>query len=692
MAQLLMTEPRTVGADVVGAPSPVQVMPSRRTLNNRFPTLCFFVETGALNFFEILLTSDCRLFDAENAGERVSGNFYSSREDAGLLEAENGRGIYHVPPVVLKNFAQQMPKPEQLFFVAIAYATSNGAGPHFSHPQETLSSMAPSIIISRDFTGATLSHVLGTVAERMRTVGPFGKIEVSPKSPAVPGPGGLPLKPPASGETPSPAPIDPIGTTAPPADDAEKGPTPSYPDEGEDGVDVDREQEQLRADGNGKTSGSIPQNGGNGDSGPGGVNRGVPTDPALPAWDDIEYDDGFGPPHEATETEENKRPPTHGIGEYGDDDYGIPPSGNGPTPSTTHGGYGAPGAGNGGSAVDHPLKTDLRDLDPMEGIVVQSLDHPFEQLGGVSADGVGITAQVILSDEAKRRIVQYVAEADHGQARYSAMNLDGEFKGRAGRESLYFHRAHRGLSYGIAQFNQDSGDLGRLLTLMHDRDAALFQEVFGPNWRALLNTTTSAGPGSLDVEGGRSSRVQPVGNADLWEEPWVARFRRASDQPTFQAAQNQLAARLFLDPVMVYASRLGLYTERGLVMLYDIALQAGLNEALIFVVNAIGPIKTEAQRASCLKALLDQSEEPTLEEFQRNTELPPSGDWTYDTHAAMVGALRELHQRGAEIPIELPAYDEMLDALVIASARRKWAQRVERLRAATELSDQPYTS
>lgn len=195
MAQLLMTANRPEEPALVRA-SEIRVIPSRRTLDNRFPTLCFFVETGSLPLFEVLLATNRLLFDPKNAGERVPGQFYASREDVGLLETENGHGVYHVPPVVLKTFAQQSPKPTRLYFVAIAYPTPDGKGAKFSHPPETLATSAPSIGISTDFSPATLSHVLGAAVEKLKTVGPRGKINSSPRKPVPQGPGGLPLMPP----------------------------------------------------------------------------------------------------------------------------------------------------------------------------------------------------------------------------------------------------------------------------------------------------------------------------------------------------------------------------------------------------------------------------------------------------------------------------------------------------------------
>src|SRR5262249_27193227 len=140
-----------------------------------------------------------------------------------------------------------------------------------------------------------------------------------------------------------------------------------------------------------------------------------------------------------------------------------------------------------------------------------------------------------------------------------------EFKGKFKGHPAH-NRYHIGLSYGIIQFTQDSGMLGRLLTMMKQRDATKFAEIFGTHADQLLLVATAAGPASKDVGGGRSARVQPVDGTDLWEEPWLSRFREAGKHRPFQAAQNQLASEGYLDPMLTFAKWLGLDTDRALTL------------------------------------------------------------------------------------------------------------------------------
>ncbi|MED5431760.1 MAG: chitosanase, partial [Pseudomonadota bacterium] len=291
-----------------------------------------------------------------------------------------------------------------------------------------------------------------------------------------------------------------------------------------------------------------------------------------------------------------------------------------------------------------------------------------------------------------RHLIEWVASLESGEPRYAAINPDGEFKGRFGRDHPYYQRAHMGLSYGIVPFTQDSGTLGQLLSAMHQRDGAYFETVFGPDWQELLQVTNASGPGSLENDNGRSARVQPVAGDDLWENGWLERFRLAGAHPPFQAAQNQLAAELFLEPALALAQHLGLASQRGVAMLYDRCAQMGVSQARHYVLEQLSPMRSEAQRSAALATLMANQEEASLMAFQRAEGLPADGQWNALTHARLLGALRERQQQGGEIPLVIPGYDEMLDTLVAVARGRPWEERLTQLRTDPELSDTPYSA
>lgn len=150
-----------------------------------------------------------------------------------------------------------------------------------------------------------------------------------------------------------------------------------------------------------------------------------------------------------------------------------------------------------------------------------------------------------------------------------------------------------GLSYGFIQFTQDSGNLGQVLRTFHgiagDSEMA---RTFGPNWKELLATTSASGSSRIksQIDGSaRSKRVQPVAvgdpgangsdrPVDLWEEPWLARFRAAGRLPAMQAAQRAEAFTGFWSPARAEVDRvLGRPAKLSTVAVaYDVAVQFGV--------------------------------------------------------------------------------------------------------------------
>jgi hypothetical protein len=260
---------------------------------------------------------------------------------------------------------------------------------------------------------------------------------------------------------------------------------------------------------------------------------------------------------------------------------------------------------------------------------------------------------------------------------YSACNLDGEFEGRFPGHSAA-GTWHVGLSFGNIQFTQDSGSLGTLLTAMRDRDRATFDSTFGADADELIRVTTAPGPESRQSPGGRSARVQPVAGADLWREPWVSRFRQAGAHPPFQAVQNEIGARLYLEPMRLFAHWLGLNTLRGFAMCIDRSVNMGVPGARQFIIGAVGPVSTPALRSQALAAVGAAD----VRGFQSSVPgLQVDGDFGPMTHAAMVSRLRDL---GAAAPIAVPTHDQMIDALVRAAPSHDAQRRLTRLRGVSD--------
>lgn len=139
------------------------------------------------------------------------------------------------------------------------------------------------------------------------------------------------------------------------------------------------------------------------------------------------------------------------------------------------------------------------------------------------------------------RVIDYVAHGESkGKFWAQNRNTDGQ-----------------GLSYGILQWSQRSGSLGKLLTRMKRADPAAFARVFGPGAGDLLTTTTSTS--------------EPVRmSLPLWSEPWTGRFTAAGQVRAFQIAQDEAAAQgASMRAALELADMFDLMTERALVLFFD---------------------------------------------------------------------------------------------------------------------------
>jgi hypothetical protein len=127
-----------------------------------------------------------------------------------------------------------------------------------------------------------------------------------------------------------------------------------------------------------------------------------------------------------------------------------------------------------------------------------------------------------------------------------------------------------GVSYGILQWTQKSGSLGRLLRAMADADPAAFARIFGASWQRVLEVTARR---SFDA----------VDGVVLWAEPWASRFAEAGRWPAFQSVQVRVASTSeYMTGAVRIAELLGVRSERAMVMYYNRTVHQG-------VAGATGP-------------------------------------------------------------------------------------------------------
>lgn len=328
---------------------------------------------------------------------------------------------------------------------------------------------------------------------------------------------------------------------------------------------------------------------------------------------------------------------------------------------------------------------------------VYAADDEYDELGaGSRASAPSAPAPVIAGSPADWRPAspmltpaqkRDVVEAFVGPDRelYAAVNPDGEYAGRAGTDHPAYQRHHLGLSFGLGGFSQDSGELGQLLTLLRGRNADLFAEFFGPASGELLAVTSRPGPLSRDVEGGRSVRVQPVDGVDLWEEPWLSLFAAAGAARVCQSAQIELAAGLYLDPVVRFAADLGLATERGLAMIFDRVAHRGVTGGLAWVIETVGPLQTPVLLQAALTGLGFED----VESFQRSQpDLLVDQQFGPLTHAALAGAIRGRPDLVPGSPVPVLSYRQMVDTLARRATGQPWGDRMIRLSRDERVGDE----
>lgn len=649
-----------------GAP---RITPLHDPLDKRHSDLGFSVDTGGRPRFRVLVARDRALFAPEQAGARNASNFYDSQRE-GLLAFDGPPCFYLVPRSALH---PMLPAP-RLYYTLIAYADDSGAGAAYSQPPESLPREAPSVTVDTGLNGS-LGLMFGT-------------------------PVGLLLR---------------VDSAAPAAAQA-------FEDEGEDlGGSVpesiglaadDGDGDDLRAPSAGEVAAAYEDGDAYDEAG------------ESYATPDHDYDDGYANPAAAEDLGDEPPMPVHAYEEAGedvadaataydapaeddgyDDGFGSPPalaqSEREPAPVSAYqepaddtDGYRAEHDEAQAYAYDAPadaVPEMLPDEDASAAHVAQAGERDEDEVeieasaqayADDYADGYASSnpepARVPFDIAACKAILARIMPFESGQDGFARVIDDGEFAGRFGTSHPAHQRFHLGLTFGGFPFVQEHGTLGQLLVLMRERDRATFDGLF-PEADALIAVTTAAdGPRAWQSADGFSQRLRPVGGQRLWQEPWLARFRRAGQHPPFQAAQNELAASLWVQPVVGICKQIGLDSEQGLAMAIDRAVQMGADGALAWVLECATPVETPAMKQAAL-ARLGAAD---LQAFQAAQKLPPTGVWDVATHAALIAAMRASTSSASPVL----GRDEIVAAMLRHAQGTPWAARMKRIHDASSAS------
>ena len=223
-----------------------------------------------------------------------------------------------------------------------------------------------------------------------------------------------------------------------------------------------------------------------------------------------------------------------------------------------------------------------------------------------------------------------------------------------------------GLRWGIVGFRQLNGEVGEVLRKAAGREQKLLQEeqlapehelvaLFGEHWQALVaqtDPTTTTDP---------AARMAALDGSALWEGVWLDRFAHAGSIPYVQAAQNEIAVHRVAVPARKIAAWLGLDSPLGSALMMSLIVDQGQADGAMTVVNAVGPIRTEADRDSALQATTGST---NLAAFQASRGLNADGIWDALSHVALIGALREL---GSSSPLVVLNPEQMVTTLLNAT-------------------------
>ena len=667
-----------------------RITPCRERVTERFPLLSFVVEVEPDRPFEIVCTTDAQLLSPAHEHMRTPENFFSTGM-RGLLRAPAGRATYMLPPEVMSGFAGA----SRLHYALATYGNAGGSDIALTVPPARFAE-APSVQLARDFTGRTL----GARLPRREAASKGARYGAG--APRLGWGGDRVSERPESGATAQSAYHDgyddALWARAPRGAALGRGGATSRTASGGLSLDVEPpgygDAAELRAGGvtprplapfTPPSQQPIPL------SPPQGMPQGLfgGRAPSPITSHGARYGGAAATP--SVEPPGYEDAPALALAGVAPIPLSAPQPVSAPQPgraprapavaATAYGGRGEHAYGGRGEYEDArdrarrlggPLAPDAPSAEPRGREEGYSADDGGELPLALSRalSGPGSAPPVPLTIPEKFRIVRIVAQAESGSDGYSAINADTEFNDPS--NTTHYQKKHVGLSWGLVQFTQRHGALGKVLSACARRDPARFSAVFGPSAETLLSVVTAS-----DEE----ARLAPVDGALLWEEPWLSRFRAAGAEPAFQAAQNEIAIVDYLDPQLPFCRALGLDTDRAIAMVYDRSVHRGVGGARRFVAEAVIPIRTQADRDTALSALgLD------IRGLQQLGGVPVDGVWGPRTAAAAVEQLRALPSS----PIAIPSRDEMLRLLVKAATGTRAEKRLTRLSTSSELSDVVY--
>jgi SH3-like domain-containing protein len=148
-------------------------------------------------------------------------------------------------------------------------------------------------------------------------------------------------------------------------------------------------------------------------------------------------------------------------------------------------------------------------------------------------------------------------------------NITGAFEGGDGFSNLSGNFDGQGISFGFLQWNFGQDSLQPLLKRMNEKNPSKFRAIFKDGTDQLLSVLNSNNH-ETQMKFARSindSKSRII-------EPWNSRFKTLGKESEFQDVQIEFA-QSFVSKAKSLCKEYGLRTERGLSLMFDIAVQNG---------------------------------------------------------------------------------------------------------------------
>jgi peptidoglycan hydrolase-like protein with peptidoglycan-binding domain len=128
-----------------------------------------------------------------------------------------------------------------------------------------------------------------------------------------------------------------------------------------------------------------------------------------------------------------------------------------------------------------------------------------------------------------------------------------------------------GITWGIIGFTLKHGALGKIILQVFDESPALVQQAFGVNTEELIEALNS--PKAVQMQ--FANRISLGTTKTALKEPWRSSFRAFGEIAEVQAIQLAIADEDYGQPAATTAAGLGLETELGRALAFDIHVQNG---------------------------------------------------------------------------------------------------------------------